>query len=75
MATRKSNRKIMDVTSKSGMESFVGIADNIPTAIIAARHNAVVPLGGSARYLDSQPTELLRVEETLGCDPDTVAHL
>lgn len=71
----KTAEKIMDVTSKSGMESFVGIADDIPTAIIAARRNAVVPLDGSARYLDSQPTELLRVEETLECDPDTVAHL
>lgn len=63
---------LVDAGARIGVDSFAGVADEIPTAIIAARASAVVAVGQSAKFLAAQPTNILRAEAALGCDEKTV---
>ncbi|MCQ9352192.1 DNA polymerase Y family protein [Corynebacterium sp. 153RC1] len=67
----KAASMLVDASSRAGLDSFAGIADDIPTAIIAARASQVVPPGGAQAFLYSQPIGVL-AEPALACDPDTV---
>lgn len=54
---------------------LVGVADEIATAVIAARHagrGAAVPAGGSARFLRNQSVQVLRAEPALGVAAELV---
>jgi hypothetical protein len=63
----KAAEKCIDAVARQGVDCFAGIADDISTAIIAARRGAVVPIGKSREFLHTQPTSLLRAEPSLGC--------
>lgn len=57
---------------------LVGVADEIATAVIAARHagrGTVVPAGGSARFLRGQSVQVLRAEPALGVEAELVDML
>lgn len=66
---------VMDAAALQGVDCFIGVADNIPTAVLAARASTLVPPGGNADFLRGLATNLLLAEESLGCDPDTVQAL
>lgn len=68
-------QQLIDSVGIAGVDCLVGIADEIPTALIAARVGAVVPAGGSRVFLAPRPIRLAAAEETLGCDPDVVTVL
>ncbi|MDO4762623.1 MAG: DNA polymerase Y family protein [Corynebacterium sp.] len=67
--------KALDTVAFSGMDCSVGIADEIPTAIIAARCGKVVPPGQSAQFLATQPLNIFGVEPALGCEPALIDTL
>lgn len=66
---------LIDAASRRGIGAFAGVADEIATAVIAARCSAVVPPGGSAQFLSSQPLRVLLAEVALGADAETVNAL
>lgn len=66
---------LIDAASRRGVDCLAGIADDINTALIAARVGAVVPTGGSAQFLRRRPVELLVAETALGCEPGVVDSL
>lgn len=66
--------KLIDASAQEGMDSFIGIADEIPTAVIAARTQTIVPSGRSREFLATQPVASL-LEPAFGCDPDVVSTL
>ena len=54
----KALEMLVDASSYAGFDSTLGVADEIATAVIAARHRgvgAVVPEGGSREFLATQP--------------------
>ncbi|MGW0179050.1 DNA polymerase Y family protein [Nocardia sp. NPDC003345] len=55
-------RRLSAATAAAGVEARIGIADELPTAIIAARHGAIVPPGGDARFLAPLPIGELAAE-------------
>ena len=70
--------KLVDAAARRGVDSTVGVADEIVTALIAARHpggGMVVPPGQSAQYLASQSVRVLTAEVSLGCDRELVEAL
>jgi protein ImuB len=60
--------KLTDVVSACGIESQVGIADELFTAIIAARHGKVVPPGEGAEFLAPLRISQLAVEPSMCTD-------
>ena len=49
---------LVDASSYAGFDSTLGVADEIATAVIAARHRgvgAVVPEGGSREFWPPSP--------------------
>jgi len=69
---------LADATAHAGFDSTLGVADEIATAIIAARHRgvgAVVPEGGSRDFLTAQPVGVLAEEAALGFSAEFVAQL
>lgn len=64
---------LIDATSYQGVDVSVGVADEIATAVIAARRGAVVE--DSREFLASQPLGVLHAEVALGCDPQVVDSL
>ena len=66
---------LLDASAQAGVDCFLGVADELSTAMIAARSSAVVPAGGSRSFLASQPVGMLTAEVSLGCDRDTVDNL
>ncbi|MBD0863870.1 DNA polymerase Y family protein [Gordonia sp. zg691] len=60
--------ELVDVVSACGIESQVGIADEIFTAVLAARHGHQVEPGGDRRYLADRPVADLAVEPSMS-DP------
>ena len=66
---------LIDAASRPGINPLVGIADEIATAVVAARTCAVVPPGGSVDFLASQPLRVLTAETALGADAETVKSL
>ena len=66
---------LVDASSRAHLDATVGVADEIATALIAARHDnlgAVVPQGGSREFLANQSVGVLAAEVALGCPPETV---
>ncbi|WP_115685234.1 Y-family DNA polymerase [Corynebacterium senegalense] len=66
---------LLDAASRRGIDALAGVADEIATAVIAARFSAVVEPGGSAGFLGSRPLRVLLAEAALGADPQVVAEL
>lgn len=57
--------RLVDEVSAQGIECQVGIADELSTAVIAARRAALVPAGAGAKFLESLPMRELAAEPTL----------
>ena len=66
---------LIDAASRRGIDAMAGAADEIATALIAARASRVVAPGGSAEFLAAQPLGSLVAEESLAADADTVRAL
>lgn len=60
---------LVDAAARRGVDAAVGVADEIATALIAARvgEGRVVPPGGSREFLAAQPVGLLAAETSLQC--------
>lgn len=74
----KAAELLVTAASRQGIDCQAGIADELPTAIIAARHGsvgAVVPPGGSAQFLAVQPLDALLADAALNCAAETIATL
>ena len=71
----KALEMLIDAASRRGIDTQAGAADEIATALIAARVSQVVPPGGSAEFLAAQPLGVLVAEESLAADMDTVKAL
>lgn len=71
----KTLEMLIDAASRRGIDTQAGAADEIATALIAARVSQVVPPGGSAAFLAAQPLGVLVAEESLAADMDTVKAL
>lgn len=71
----KAVQLLVDAAAVRGVDCMVGIADEITTAIIAARRGAAVPSGASAKFLRDQPLGVLSAEEALGCEAETLDAL
>lgn len=68
---------LVDAAARRGVDSTVGVADEIATALIAARHpggGMVVPPGASRDYLAPRAVRTLAAETSLGCGAELVAH-
>lgn len=57
--------RLVDQASAVGVESQVGVADQLSTAVIAARRAVVVPAGEGARFLSPLPMTELAAEPSL----------
>lgn len=66
---------LIDAVARRGIDATVGAADELATAVIAARAGRIVPPGESAQFLASVPVSVLTAEVALGADLDTVASL
>lgn len=60
--------KLIDTVAAIGVECQVGVADEVFTAVLAARQGTHVPLGEDAAYLAGRPVADLAVEPSLS-DP------
>lgn len=60
--------RLVDEVSAQGIECQVGIADELSTAVIAARHAALVPARAGAKFLEPLPMRELAAEPSLA-DP------
>lgn len=61
----KAAERLVDAAAAVGVEAQIGIADELSTAVIAARHAALVPPGGGAAYLAPLPVAELAREPSL----------
>lgn len=50
---------LLDAAARSGVDMAIGVADELETAQIAARHSRIVPPGGSRDFLRTQPISVL----------------
>ncbi|MDO5077109.1 DNA polymerase Y family protein [Corynebacterium sp.] len=66
---------LVDAAAMCGVDSFAGVADEITTAMIAARVPALVSPKDSKTFLASQPVRILSAEDALDVDPHTVQTL
>ena len=66
---------LLDAAQRSGIEAFVGAADELATAVIATRSSQLVAPGASAQFLAGQPLNVLVAEVALGADIATVNAL
>lgn len=66
---------LLDAAARRGIDTFAGAADEIATAVIAARAGTRVPAQGSAEFLAAQPLRVLIAETALGADTTTVTTL
>ncbi|QKT12675.1 DNA polymerase Y family protein [Rhodococcus sp. W8901] len=57
--------RLVDVVAAAGAECQIGIADELSTAVIAARHAALVPAGAGARFLAPLPIAEIAAEPSL----------
>ena len=74
-AEDKALEMLIDAASRRGIDAMAGAADEIATALIAARASQVVAPGGSAAFLAAQPLRVLVAEDSLAADADTVKAL
>ncbi|APT93178.1 DNA polymerase [Corynebacterium phocae] len=70
----KALEMMMDATARAGVDVQIGAADELATAIIAARqgHGNLVPAGKSPEFLSSCPVSVLAAETALGCPQEFV---
>ncbi|MDJ0392684.1 DNA polymerase Y family protein [Rhodococcus sp. G-MC3] len=61
----KAAERLIDQAASAGVECQIGIADELTTAVIAARHAVVVPRKGAARFLAPLPVAELAAEPSL----------
>lgn len=61
---------LVTAVAEVDVECLVGIADEMPTAILAAREGACLPQGGDADYLAPLPLGLLAAEQALLAGPE-----
>lgn len=61
----KAVERLIDQAAGAGVECQVGIADELSTAVVAARHAVIVPRSGGARYLAPLPVSELAAEPSL----------
>lgn len=66
---------LIDAAARQGVDCLAGIADEISTALIAARVGAVVPAGQGRQFLAGLSVNQLVAETALGCDRDVVESL
>lgn len=66
--------RVVDAVATAGTECQVGLADELPTAVLGARGSALLEPDGDADYLAGLPVDALVVEPALG-DPDELAEL
>nr|WP_067674017.1 DNA polymerase Y family protein [Nocardia miyunensis] len=57
--------RLVDAVAATGVECRIGVADEMSTAVLAARRAALVPPGTGARFLASLPVSELAVEPSL----------
>lgn len=57
--------RLVDTVAAVGVECQVGIADEVSTAVVAARHGAIVPRGSGAQFLAPLPVAELSAEPSL----------
>ncbi|WP_246002838.1 DNA polymerase Y family protein [Nocardia tenerifensis] len=57
--------RLLDAAAATGVEAQIGIADELSTAVIAARRGAIVPTGAGARFLAPMPVRELAFEPSL----------
>jgi protein ImuB len=57
--------RLVDAVAAVGVECQIGVADELSTAVIAARRGALVPSGTGARFLAPLPVRELAVEPGL----------
>src|SRR5690349_23080726 len=68
--------RLIDAVGASGAECQVGIADQLSTAVFAARAGRVVPPGGDAKFLSALSIRQLATEPSLsGPGRDELADL
>ena len=65
--------KLADAAAVPGVDCVVGIADDIITAILAARRGALVPAGAGEQFRAGVSLAELRAEESLGL-PEALAQ-
>lgn len=63
--------RLVDAVAAVGVECQVGIADEVSTAVIAARHGMIAPAGDGAGFLAPLPVAELSAEPSLAA-PDRV---
>lgn len=61
----KAAERLIDQAASAGVECQIGIADELTTAVIAARHAVLVPRGGAAEFLAPLPVAELAAEPSL----------
>ncbi|MCS4489554.1 DNA polymerase Y family protein [Corynebacterium sp. ES2794-CONJ1] len=69
----KATEKALAASARQGVDCVAGIADDIPTATIAARYGKTVEQGCSQEFLAPHPLSLLTIEPSLDCDAHTVS--
>ncbi len=57
--------RLVDAAAAVGVEAQIGIADELSTAVIAARFTAIVPPGAGARFLAPLPVREIALEPSL----------
>lgn len=66
--------RVVDAVAAAGVECQVGLADELPTAVLGARGSALLDPGGDVGYLAGLPVGALVVEPALG-DPEVLSEL
>lgn len=71
----KALEMLIDAASRRGIDVLAGAADEIATAVIAAREGQVVAEGASKSFVAQRPLKVLSAEPALGVEETTVATL
>ncbi|AWB81321.1 DNA polymerase [Corynebacterium yudongzhengii] len=71
----RAGEMLLDAAGYRGIDVFIGAADEITTAVLAARTGTIVRPGASQDFLAQLPIGLLAAEEALGCDDAVVDSL
>lgn len=67
--------RLLDAAARRGVDCLAGVADELSTAVLAARHGRVVAPGASREFLAPLPLAELVAEVALGCDGQTATTL
>ncbi|CAN3127559.1 DNA polymerase Y family protein [Mycobacterium sp. smrl_JER01] len=61
--------RLVDAVAAAGVECQVGVADQLPTAVFAARAGRIIDAGGDAGFLSELSIRQLAAEPSLAADP------